>query len=120
MLHTHEGNTMPARVSDPAQSRPWRSWYSLQVWRKRAKHQLKLELLCATCLANGRVTPATIADHHPAHGGDWNAFRLGPLRSQCARCHSRNQGGDEAHAFGSDIGADGFPIDPRHPFNRAR
>jgi hypothetical protein len=80
----------------PAQTMPWRDWYNLQSWRARAKHQLRLEPLCALCLEAGRTTPATIADHHPRHGGDYNKFVLGPLRS---------------------LGDDGMPTDPRHPFN---
>jgi hypothetical protein len=58
-----EDLNMPALAADPAQSLPWRSWYSLQRWRKRARHQLRIEPLCAACLAQGRLTPATIADH---------------------------------------------------------
>ena len=69
---------MPARLADPAQSRPWRQWYSLQRSRKRAKHQLTIEPLCALCLERNQLTPGTVADHHPAHKGDWNAFQLGP------------------------------------------
>jgi hypothetical protein len=47
----------------------------------RAKHQLQIKPLCALCEEQGRVVPATIADHHPTHKGDYNAFVLGPLRS---------------------------------------
>src|SRR5262249_12406729 len=36
----------------------------------------------------GRVTPATVADHIESHRGDFNAFRLGQLRSLCADCHN--------------------------------
>jgi hypothetical protein len=64
----------------PAQTMPWRDWYSLQRWRKRAKHQLRLEPLCRICLEHGLVSPATIADHIEPHGGDWNKFLLGPPR----------------------------------------
>jgi len=78
---------MHARNLAPAQTLPWRSWYNLQSWRKRARHQLQIKPLCALCEEQGRVTPATIADHHPRHGGDYNKFRLGPLRSLCRDCH---------------------------------
>jgi hypothetical protein len=71
---------MPALAANP-QTSPWRTWYSLQRWRKRAKHQLRIEPLCRQCLAAGRTTPATIADHVVPHRGDWNAFRLGALQS---------------------------------------
>jgi 5-methylcytosine-specific restriction protein A len=82
----------------------------------KAHHQLRIEPLCALCLERNPVTPATIADHHPPHKGDWNAFRLGPLRSLCADCHNR-QWAIDARGYRSDIRDDGFPLDPRHPFN---
>jgi 5-methylcytosine-specific restriction enzyme A len=110
---------MPARNLAPAQTLPWRSWYSLQRWRTRAKHQLRVAPLCALCEGQGRVTPATIADHHPRHGGDYNAFLLGPLRSLCQQCHQGVWATDRK-GYQSDIGDDGFPIDPAHPFYRAR
>jgi hypothetical protein len=78
---------MPPRNLAPAQSLTWRDWYSLQSWRRRAKHQLMIAPLCALCEEQGRITAATIADHHPPHKGDYNAFRLGPLRSLCRDCH---------------------------------
>jgi 5-methylcytosine-specific restriction protein A len=110
---------MTAPLSDPAQTHHWREWYGLQRWKKRAHHQLRTEPLCAQCLAQGRVTPATIADHNPPHQGVWNDFRLGPLQSLCADCHKRKWA-DDRHGYHSDIGDDGFPLDPRHPFNRKR
>jgi hypothetical protein len=36
------------------------------------------------CSRQGRITPATIADHHPPHKGDWNKFRLGPCSRSAA------------------------------------
>jgi 5-methylcytosine-specific restriction enzyme A len=107
---------MPA-IAANSQSQPWRTWYTLQRWRKRAKHQLAIEPLCALCLERNQLTPATIADHHPPHKGDWAAFRLGPIRSLCRDCHSR-QWAIDARGYRSDIGDDGLPLDPDHPFNR--
>ena len=98
---------MPASIANPAQSLPGRDWYSLQRWRERARHQLKIEPLCAACLKANRMTPATIADHHPPHRGDWNAFRFGPLQSLCACYHSR-KGANDRHGYACDIGDDGF------------
>jgi 5-methylcytosine-specific restriction enzyme A len=110
-------NPMRARNLNPAQTLPWRAWYSLQSWRRRAKHQLQIEPLCAMCKEQGRTTPATIADHHPPHRDDYNAFVLGPLRSLCRDCHNRKWASDR-HGCRCDIGDDGYPIDPKHPFNR--
>jgi 5-methylcytosine-specific restriction protein A len=111
---------MHPRNLNPAQTLPWRSWYNLQSWRRRAKHQLRIKPLCALCGEQGRITPATIADHHPAHMGDYNAFVLGPLRSLCKPCHDGLQPSFKHRGYSNAIGVDGYPLDPAHPFNRAR
>ena len=105
---------MPARNLAPAQTLTWRDWYSLQRWRKRAHHQLTIEPLCTVCEEQGRLSAATIADHHPPHKGDYNAFLLGPIRSLCA-CH-QGQWAVDKRGYRTDIGADGLPLDPKHPF----
>jgi 5-methylcytosine-specific restriction enzyme A len=110
---------MPARNLAPAQTLPWRSWYSLQSWRTRAKHQLMIEPLCALCEEHGRLAAATIADHHPRHGGDYTRFKLGPLRSLCIDCH-QGQWAVDKRGYRTDIGGDGYPLDPKHPFNKQR
>jgi 5-methylcytosine-specific restriction enzyme A len=110
---------MHPRNLNPAQTLKWRDWYSLQSWRRRAKHQLSIEPLCALCQEQGRVTPATIADHHPPHKGDYNKFVLGPLRSLCADCHNKQWSVDR-RGYATTVGDDGYPIDARHPFNARR
>ena len=50
---------------------------------------------------------------------DWNAFRLGSLQSLCRDCHNRKWVSDR-HGYRSDMGDDGLPVDPRHPFNRRK
>jgi 5-methylcytosine-specific restriction endonuclease McrA len=87
--------------------RGWRDWYQLQHWRNRRRHQLRIEPLCRMCLAAGRVTPATVADHITPHGGDWNAFRTGELRSLCIACHNKRHGAPRPV-----FGLDGWPIPP--------
>jgi hypothetical protein len=99
------------------QAQPWRQWYGLRRWRNRAAAQLRREPLCAQCLAGGKVVAAQVADHHPPHRGDWNAFRLGPLQSLCFDCHKRKWA-DDSHGYHCDIGDDGMPIDASHPFNQ--
>jgi 5-methylcytosine-specific restriction protein A len=106
---------MSARNLAPAQTLHWRDWYSVQSWRRRAKHQLQIQPLCVLCEERGRLTPATIADHDPPHKGDYNAFVLGPLRSLCVDCH-QGQWAVDKRGYRLDIGADGYPIDPKHPF----
>jgi 5-methylcytosine-specific restriction endonuclease McrA len=91
----------------------WRAWYKRQRWRKIRRHQLAKEPLCAMCLAKGRVTPATIADHVDHHGGDWNKFWTSALQSLCERCHNSAK----KRGFSSEVGDDGWPLDPNHPAN---
>jgi hypothetical protein len=50
---------MPSRNLAPAQTLPWRSWFSLQRWRTRAKYQLSIAPLCA-CQKQGRITPGEL------------------------------------------------------------
>src|SRR6516165_6378916 len=92
----------------------WRSWYQLQSWRKRRVYQLKIEPLCRRCRELGRTTPALVADHVTPHKGDWNAFVLGEMQSLCAECHQRKLV-DQTRGYRSDVGLDGYPLDPAHP-----
>jgi hypothetical protein len=62
------------------------------------------------------VTPATICDHVEPHHGDVNS----PFQSLCKDCHDSTKSFVELHGFRPDIGLDGWPLDPRHPANRAR
>jgi len=111
---------MPARLTDPARQRPPREWYSMQRWRIRARHQLAKDPLCCLCIEEGeKVTPATVADHYPAHGGDYNLFLRGPIRSLC-KAHHDALSGFVHKPYSSAIGGDGLPIDPAHPFNKKR
>jgi hypothetical protein len=89
-------------------------WYCTSSWRRRRRHQLHIEPLCALCLEAGRIVPATVADHIESHRGDFAAFRLGLLRSLCADCHNALDGRNAARA---PVNADGTPSDPRHPWN---
>jgi len=53
------------------------------------------------------------------HRGDWNAFVTGKLQSLCEACHNSAKKQIELRGYRCDIGLDGFPTDPNHPFNRA-
>jgi hypothetical protein len=49
-----------------------------------------------------------------------NAFVTGELQSLWEPCHKSAKRQIELRGYRSDIGLDGFPTDPNHPFNRAR
>jgi hypothetical protein len=77
-----------------------------------------VEPLCRFCLARGRATLASIADHIETHRGDWNKLRLGELQSLCKQCHDSAKQFLEHRGYVPDVGPDGFPLDPAHPVYR--
>jgi 5-methylcytosine-specific restriction enzyme A len=106
---------MTAKLSNPAAAKdPRKSWYGLALWKARRANQLAKEPLCRLCLDAGEVTGATIADHRPPCGSDFNAFVQGNLRSLCSAHHDALSGFVH-RGYRPDIGADGFPLDPNHP-----
>jgi 5-methylcytosine-specific restriction protein A len=98
-------------------NRHWREWYNDAQYRARRKHQLQKQPMCEECLAQGRTTPATVADHVEPHGGDVRKFRTGRLRSSCKPCHDRKWA-DDRRGYSTAIGADGYPVDQNHPAYR--
>jgi 5-methylcytosine-specific restriction enzyme A len=70
--------------------------------------------MCEECLAQGRTTPATIADHVEPHQGDIRKFRTGRLRSVCKPCHDMKWA-DDKRGYSTACGEDGWPLDERHP-----
>jgi hypothetical protein len=91
--------------------------YNKRRWRDRvAKHQLKIEPMCRMCRAKGLIVLASVADHIDKHEGDQIKFWFGELQSLCTECHNRSKQQIEVRGFVSDIGVDGFPTDPKHPF----
>jgi hypothetical protein len=94
------------------------SLYDKQGWRKKRLRQLTESPLCTFCEKQGKVTAATVADHIEPHRGDAAKFWNNPLQSLCATCHSSVKQREENGSPVPNIGADGFPIDNWHHFNR--
>jgi 5-methylcytosine-specific restriction enzyme A len=85
-------------------------------WRRMAKHQLRVEPLCALCLRENRgPVPARIADHITPHHNDPNKFWLGKLQSLCSNCHESRKKFKEKHGYDKGCDVDGLPLDPNHP-----
>jgi hypothetical protein len=63
------------------------------------------------------IRPANVANHVVPHRGDWELFSRGELESVCFSHHNQDIQREETHGFSDRIGADGYPVDPRHPFN---
>ena len=75
-------------------ARPYRKLYGTARWKRTAQHQLTIEPLCANCLKEGRITPATVCDHvDPDSKLTVEGFFAGPFQSLCDQapwlCHSR-------------------------------
>jgi 5-methylcytosine-specific restriction enzyme A len=97
----------------------WDAFYSTARWRRLRRMQLRQHPLCKFCLSHGIVTAANVVDHVTPHRGDWNAFVTGELQSLCEPCHNSAKRQIELRGYRDDIGLDGYPLDPNHPFNRA-
>ena len=99
---------------------PWHGWYNLASHKRRRAYQLRLEPLCVQCLRENRITPATIADHITPHKGNFTLFKIGPLQSLCKQCHDQDKHIKELKGFSNKCNAQGWPIDPNHPWNKSQ
>lgn len=59
-----------------------------------------------------------VADHVIEHKGDETLFWTGDLQTLCPDHHDITKQQREARGFSDEMGADGVPTDPNHPFNR--
>jgi len=120
-------------IGDGSRARPDRRLYNTSAWRKRRAAHLAREPLCRYCAKAGRVNdgsrtmfgdPQTnarrrspVVDHIEPHHGDVKAFHHGALQTLCADHHDIVKQGEEHRGYARTIGADGWPVDPRHPAN---
>jgi 5-methylcytosine-specific restriction protein A len=98
----------------------WSRWYGTPRWKRIARRQMRAEPLCRMCKEEGRISPATVADHIVPHRGDPFLFWSGALQSLCAKHHSAGKQRSEARGYDTRIGSDGWPTDPRHPVYRSQ
>jgi len=62
-------------------------------WRKARASFLQRNPLCAECMRNGRITPATVVDHVIPHRGDEKLFwDESNWQALCASCHNHKTG----------------------------
>ena len=100
-----------------AASQPWRQWYRGPEWRALRAERLRIEPFCRFCAKHGIRTRATVAHHVDAHRGRRELFfNQRNLASACKPCHDSAASSAERLGYSTEIGADGLPIDPRHPF----
>jgi hypothetical protein len=93
--------------------------YHTKRWERRSLRQRHESPLCVMCFEKGIITAADLADHIEPHHGDLKKFYFGPLQSLCWQCHAGPKQAQEKSGrdFDTAIGADGWPIDKRHPAN---
>jgi hypothetical protein len=75
--------------------------------------------LCQECLRNGKVEPATLTHHVNEYRENFSEldFWRGPFEVLCFKCHQViHNRGIPTKDFRTDIGPDGYPEDPAHPF----
>jgi 5-methylcytosine-specific restriction endonuclease McrA len=87
--------------------------YDSADWKRLRLNQLQSNPLCAYCLAIGRVSIATIADHIEPHKGNKALFYSSDnLQSLCKHCHDSVKQQQEKSGIirGSDI--TGTPLNP--------
>jgi 5-methylcytosine-specific restriction endonuclease McrA len=71
------------------------------------------------CAALDYTKAATIVDHIVPHKGNWQLFTAyDNTQSLCVECHNRHKQAEELHGYSTALGADGWPLDPRHPANK--
>ena len=95
-----------------------KAWYKTARWRNLRLRQLQQHPLCRMCMDEGKVTPAKVCDHIEPHRGDPVLFWSGPFQSLCIQHHNADKQQIENHGYSNEIGLDGYPTDPNHPFNR--
>lgn len=74
-------------------------WYGMQRWRRIARRQLREHPLCALCLQQGKVVPASVADHVKPHRGDQASFWAGALQSLCEPHHNVTKQREEIQSY---------------------
>ena len=88
----------------------WRKLYATARWKRLRDRFLSEHPLCARCLLQEIVEPATVVHHKTPHKGDLVLFWGGPFEALCAP-HHNSQGQLEDHGKQTiQFDASGWPI----------
>lgn len=101
----------------------YRKMYQTKQWRVLRERALLRDLYtcqhpgCGVSLTKGRSGDRAAVVHHiKAHKGDpCLFFDLNNLQSLCKRHHDSDAQSQEARGYSTQMGEDGWPVDPRHP-----
>ena len=98
---------------------PWsQKLYSSRRWNRLSKLWLRIHPICAQCERQGKTEIAVLTHHvEPQREGDHETkFWAGPYEGLCRDCHEAQHGRPVALPYRKDIGLDGQPLDPEHPY----
>lgn len=114
---------MPYKADNPARlpRAIYHQWYSRPEWQAARTKRLASVPYCERCMPRGETIKATVVNHRVPHKGDWRLFiDQSNHESVCKPCHDGLIQREETrgHRIGWD--ASGRPIDPDHPWNKAR
>lgn len=97
---------------------PWHHLYVTTRWVKGRLRHLARHPLCVYCRLRGIVKTATVVDHKVPHKGNERLFfDESNWQSLCKACHDSVKQAEEHGRLVLGAGADGQPLDPRHPWN---
>ena len=71
-------------------------------------------------MAKGVIKAANVVHHKVRHEGNEDLFfcDLDDLASSCEECHNSDEQQIENRGYSTEVGKDGLPVDPNHPFNK--
>jgi 5-methylcytosine-specific restriction enzyme A len=114
----------------------YRRLYNTARWRKIRLDHLRRSPVCVMCLRRGLVNDGSmhndgkpqevarrrhlVCDHVEPHKGDVEKFYGGPFQTLCPDDHDIVKQQLEVRGFMTGSDMRGRPIDPDHPWNRAR
>jgi 5-methylcytosine-specific restriction enzyme A len=104
----------------PYKNNDYKNFIRSAEWQRIRAAHLKANPLCVFCKKRGITKQAEQVDHitpcmhDPALQRDPNN-----LRSLCAPCHAPLRHSHK-RGYSTAIDVNGYPTDPRHPFNRPR
>lgn len=116
------------------EAKAYRKLYNTRRWRRRRKSHIDREPLCRMCLARGVINNGSrridgspqpdkrrrflVADHIKEHKGNLKLFWEGELQTLCPDHHDSVKQAEERRGFTTEVGLDGWPVDPNHPASR--
>lgn len=112
---------MSGRAQRSPEADRYRWNYKTTRWRRLRNQQLSTYPLCKWCEDKGKVTAASVCHHvDPDTKLKPETFYRGPFISLCAPCHDSVAQQKESRGYSTEVGPDGFPIDPLHPALKKR